>query len=92
MSNSQKLQTKDKDLVPEWYIATRIIRSQAIGCSFFDFFDFKPASITNDGAIVSNGSPSGIPVSGDAGTAETPQSGFTCPHCGQPLFLTTSPE
>lgn len=123
MSNSQKLQTKDKELVPEWYIAKRIIRSKgftygqlaeklgvsvttihdlcnfppnvvrvkqlsdAIGCSFFDFFDFNQASSTNDGATVLDGSPSG-----DTVVAETPQSGFTCPHCGQPLFLTTSPE
>lgn len=128
MSNSQKLQTKDKELVPEWYIAKRIIRSKgftygqlaeklgvsvttihdlcnfppnvvrvkqladAIGCSFFDFFDFNQASSTNDGATVPDGLPSGSPVSGDAGAAETPQSGFTCPHCGQLLFLTTSPE
>lgn len=134
MSNSQKLQTKDKELVPEWYIAKRIIRSKgftygqlaeklgvsvttiydlcnfppnvvrvkqladAIGCSFFNFFDFS-RSVCGDGiataekkATVPDGSPSGRPVSGDTVAAETPQSGFTCPHCGQPLFLTTVPE
>ena len=48
--------------------------ADAIGCTFFDLFDFSADSAT------AYASPASSP------------SGLTCPHCGQPLFLTATPE
>lgn len=103
MRNTQKLQTKDKELVPDWYVAKRIIRAKgytynqlakklgvsvttihdicnfppnvirikqladAIGCSFFDFFNFGTEAV--------------IP-------SDVSESPLVCPNCGQPFRLT----